>query len=133
MNPISVLLVDDSSTFLSIATQFLQAHDDLIVVGAVEEGEKALIQAQSLHPDVVLVDLTMPDLPGLEVIPRLRRMLPETGIIALTLHNTDAYRQAALTAGADDFIPKGCMSAELLPAIRRVARGDSRDGGTHVR
>ena len=130
MNPISVLLVDDSPTFLSIATQFLQAHDDLIVVGAVEEGEEALVQAQSLHPDVVLVDLTMPNLPGLEVIPRLRRMLPETGIIALTLHNTDAYRHAALAAGADDFIPKDSMSADLLPAIRRVARGDSRDGET---
>jgi len=128
MNRISVLLVDDSSTFLNIATQFLQAHDDLTVVGAVEEGEEALVQAKSLRPHVVLVDLTMPNLPGLEVIPRLRRMLPETGIIALTLHNTDAYRQAALAAGADDFIPKGRMSADLLPAIRRVVRGGRRDG-----
>jgi DNA-binding NarL/FixJ family response regulator len=111
----------------------LQAHDDLIVVGAVEEGEEALVQALSLHPDVVLVDLTMPNLSGLEVIPRLRRMLPETAIIALTLHNTDAYRHAALTAGADDFISKGGMSADLLPAIRRVVHRDTQDEGTHVR
>ncbi len=120
MNPISVLLVDDSPVFLGIAVQFLQAYDDLIVVGAVAEGERVLTEAQHLCPDVVLVDLTMPNISGLEVIPRLRELLPQVGIIALTLHNTNAYRQAALDAGADHFIPKSAMSTELLPAIREI-------------
>ena len=126
MNPISVMLVDDSLFFLNVATQFLQAQDDLTVVGATEGGQEALARAPRLHPDVVLVDLTMPDLPGLEVIPRLRTMLPAMGIIVLTSHEAEGYRQAALTAGADDFVSKGEMGTRLLPAIRRVAQADRR-------
>jgi DNA-binding NarL/FixJ family response regulator len=122
MKPISILLVDDNPFFLSIAADFLQAHDDLIVLSSAQGGKEALAQVQSLRPDVVLIDLSMPDLPGLEVIPRLRKMLPKAGIIALTSHDTDAYRRAALDVGADDFISKRAMSSDLLPAIRRVAQ-----------
>jgi len=122
MNPISVMLVDDSLFFLKFATQFLRAQEDLTVVAAVEGGQEALAHAPGLLPDVVLVDLTMPNLPGLEVIPRLRKMLPAMGIIALTSHDTEGYRRAALTAGADDFVSKDDMATCLLPAIRRLAR-----------
>jgi DNA-binding NarL/FixJ family response regulator len=122
MNPISVMLVDDSLFFLKFATQFLRAQEDLTVVGAVEGGQEALVHAPGLCPDIALVDLTMPDLPGLEVIPRLREMLPAMGIIALTSHDTESYRRAALTAGADDFVSKDNMGTRLLPAIRRLAR-----------
>ena len=120
-NPISVLLVDDNLTFLRIAMRFLDAHDDVVVVGTVSEGEAALAQAQTLEPDIVLVDTGMSGLQGgLKFIPRLRAVLPTVGIIALTLIGTDGYRRAALEAGADDFIPKATMGADLLPAIRRV-------------
>jgi len=66
----------------------------------------------------------MPGLSGLETIPRLRAMLPEVSIIALTLLDAKVYRQAALAAGADDFVPKANLSTDLLPAIRRVAKTD---------
>jgi two-component system response regulator NreC len=119
--PISVLLVDDNLTFLRIATRFLDAYDDVVVVGTVSEGETALAQAQALQPDVVLVDTAMSSLQGgLKFIPQLREVLPRVGIIALTLIGTDGYRQAALEAGADDFVPKAAMGADLLSAIRRV-------------
>ncbi|MFQ5858346.1 MAG: response regulator transcription factor [Anaerolineae bacterium] len=119
---IRVLLVDDHEAFLHIATEFLRRHDELTVVGVARGGEEALILAQDLQPQVILVDLNMPGLGGLEIIPRLRSMLPEVGIIALTLLDPKAYRQAALAAGADDFVPKANLSTELLPAIRRVAQ-----------
>jgi DNA-binding NarL/FixJ family response regulator len=124
MSRISVLLVDDNPVFLSIATQFLQTHDDLMVIGAITGGEEALLQAQDLRPDVVLVDLAMPDLSGLEIIPRLRSVLPEAGVIALTTYADDAYRRAALDAGANEFISKTDMGSELLPAIRLAAVAD---------
>jgi CheY-like chemotaxis protein len=122
MESISVMLVDDNLGFLRAAAQFLEAHDDIVVVGTAGGGIEALEQVQDLQPQVVLVDLAMPGLPGLEVIPRLRQMLPEAGIIALTVMNTNSFRKAALVAGADDFIPKPAMRAKLLPAIRAVAK-----------
>jgi DNA-binding NarL/FixJ family response regulator len=122
MKSISVLLVDDNPSFLRIATRFLQEHDDVAVVGAAGGGEEALALAQDLHPDVVLIDLAMPGLNGLETIPRLRAMLPAVGIIALTMLDTNSYWQAALAAGANDFVPKASLDTDLLPAIRRVAQ-----------
>ena len=121
-NPISVVLVDDSPTFLRILTRFLQehSHKQVAVVGAAAGGAEVLAQAQDLRPDIVLCDLTMPGLTGLETIPRLRAALPDVGIIALSCHEANGYRQAALEAGADEFIPKASLATDLLPAIRRV-------------
>ena len=124
MKPISVLLVDDNPSFLRIATRFLQEHDDVAVVGVAGGGEEALALAQDLQPDIVLIDLAMPGLSGLETIPRLRAVLPEVGIIALTVLDTTSYWQAALSAGANDFVPKTKLNTDLLPAIRRVAQAD---------
>jgi len=123
MNPISVLIADDNPTFLRIVTRFLeeQSRKTVSVVATARGGEEALAQAEALRPQVVLIDLNMPGLSGLEAIPRLRRALPDAGIIAVTLLDTDAYRKAALAAGADDFVSKMTLNAELLPAIRRVA------------
>lgn len=119
---IRVLLVDDHQPFLRVATDFLQRHQGLVVVGALHGGEEALAQAQDLQPQVILLDLTTPSLSGLDTIPRLRAMLPEVGIIALTLLDPNAYRQVALATGADDFVFKANLTTDLLPAIRRVAQ-----------
>ena len=124
MNPISVLLVDDNPSFLRIVMRFLQGYEDVVVVGAASEGQKVLAQAQDLKPDIVLIDLYMPSIPGLEVISCLRTALPEVGIIALTLLDSDGYRQAALAAGADDFVPKVTLNTDLLPAIRRLMQAN---------
>jgi DNA-binding NarL/FixJ family response regulator len=121
MKPISVLLVDDNPAFLRIATRFLQQHDDLTVVGAASGGQEALTLAQDLQPDIVVIDLAMPGLNGLEAIPRLRAMLPEVGIIALTVLDTNSYREAALAAGANDFVAKVSLDTDLLLAIRRLS------------
>ncbi len=94
--------------------------DEVTVQGSATRGEEALALAQDLRPDVILLDLNTPALPGLEVIPRLRAILPEAKIIVMTLHNQAPYRQAALAAGADEFVDKVALSTDLLPAIRRV-------------
>jgi DNA-binding NarL/FixJ family response regulator len=119
MRPISVLLVDDNPAFLRIAARLLEAHDDVVVVGAVCGSEEALAQTEDLQPDIILIDIYMPN-PGWEIIPRLRAVVPKVGIIALTLIGTDGYRQAVMEAGADDFVPKVAMGTDLLPAIQRV-------------
>ncbi len=119
---IRVFLVDDHEPFLRAATDFLQRHHELASVGAVRGGEEAVAQAQDLRPQVILVDLNMPGLSGLETISCLRVMLPEVGIIALTLLATNAYRRATLAAGADDFVSKANLIIDLLPAIRRVVQ-----------
>ena len=126
MKPISVLLVDDNPTFLDIVTRFLQQHQEVTVVDAVNGGEEAVTQAYRLKPDVVLIDLAMPQVSGMETILKLRAAWPRMGIIALTLLDTSGYRQAALTAGADDFVAKDKLNAQLLPTIQQVM--DTRKG-----
>jgi DNA-binding NarL/FixJ family response regulator len=122
MTPTSILLVDDHLTFLRLTTCFLQQFNDLIVVATAHEGEDALAKAAALQPHLVLLDLAMPGLSGLEVIPRLRSVLPQVGIIVLTKHRLASYQKAALMAGADEFVSKATMGDDLLPAIQRVIR-----------
>jgi DNA-binding NarL/FixJ family response regulator len=122
MGSISVLLVDDHSTFLDIVTRFLQSHPDIVIVGTAGDGKAALRSARVLQPQVILLDLAMPDLSGLEVISPLRLIVPTAAIIVLTLLDGDGYRQAALAAGATDFVSKTTLSTDLLPAIRRIMR-----------
>jgi len=122
MAPISLLLVDDSPTFLRLVSRFLseQYPDELVIAGLASGGEAGLAQAHALRPDIVLIDLAMPGLPGLKAIPLLRAALPNLGIIALTLMEPNGYRQAAFAAGADEFVSKATLATDLLPAIRRV-------------
>jgi two-component system NarL family response regulator len=116
-----VLLVDDNEAFRRVAAEFLERQHELIVVGAICGGEEALAQVQDLGPQVILIGL---DRPGLETISRLRKVLPDVGIIALTLLKGNAYRQAALAAGADDLVRKAEVVTDLLPAIRRVTQAN---------
>ena len=90
---IRVLVVDDNEPFRRVATDFLQRQHELTVVGAIGGDEEALAQVQDLQPRVIVIGL---DTPGLEILPRLRNILPGVGIIALTLLEGNAYRQAAL-------------------------------------
>lgn len=115
-----VLLVDDNKAFRRAAADFLQRQHELNVVG-ICGGEEVLAQAQDLQPQVVLMGL---DAPGLETIARLRNVLAGVGIVALTMLEGDAYRQAVLAAGADDLVSKAELITDLLPAIWRVTQGN---------
>jgi DNA-binding NarL/FixJ family response regulator len=119
---IRVLLVDDSTTFLRIVTRFLEQHD-IAVAGACVSADEALVRVGQLDADVVLMDLTMPGLSGLEAIATLRTTRPTLPVVALTMHDTEGYRRAALAAGAGAFVTKDVLGRELVPAIHRVFRG----------
>jgi DNA-binding NarL/FixJ family response regulator len=116
----TLLIVDDNSFFRRVATRFLTQAADLEVVGAAASVDEALSKAQELQPQVVLVDLNMPHASGLTLIPMLRERMPGLKIIVLTMWESDFYRQAALAAGADDFVPKSQIATNLLPALRRL-------------
>jgi DNA-binding NarL/FixJ family response regulator len=120
MNPIPILLVDDSPLFLEIATDFLGQYEELALIGTASSGQDALAQAEKLLPQIVLLDLGLPDLPGLEVITRLRHLQPQVGIIVVTLLEINSYQEAVLTAGANALISKAHMELKLLPTIRWV-------------
>src|SRR5437660_8858352 len=95
---ITLLLVDDSPVFLKAATRFLeeQCGGEVLIAGTASDGAEGLRQAQALHPDVVVLDLRMPGMSGLDVIPKLRTTLPDVRIIVLTQLDGNEYRHAVL-------------------------------------
>ncbi|MBN1314760.1 MAG: response regulator transcription factor [Anaerolineales bacterium] len=121
---IRTLLVDDNQVFSQAANNFVKRHQELTLIGAFPNTEKALASVEALQPHVVLLDLDMPGHAGLETIHRLRDLLPQVGIIVLTLLKGESFRQAALAAGAHDYVPKVTMVTDLMPAIRRVVSGN---------
>lgn len=119
MDLIRVLLVEGNPIFLHIAMLLLEKHyhNHVAVVGVAGGSEDALAKARNLQPHVILLDLGIPGLRSLDIIPRLRTILPRARIIALGLLDTNSLRQSAIAAGADDFIPKAMLNSHLLPAI----------------
>jgi len=123
----SLMLVDDNPMFLRILRRFLEEAGvpNLTVVATAGSGREALDLSPTVRPTMMLVDLVMQDCHGPELIRSLRRMLPETGIIALTMLGAEVYRQAALAAGADDCVTRADLEHVLLPALLRVAQARS--------
>jgi DNA-binding NarL/FixJ family response regulator len=95
-------------------------------VGSVVGGRDAVAQAETLQPDVVLVDLQMPLQSGVTLLPHLRARLPDAILVALTLLDPDTYQAATLAAGADAFVSKMRLEHDLIPTIRRLAAGRPR-------
>jgi DNA-binding NarL/FixJ family response regulator len=118
--PISILLVDDNTTFVRIATKYLEKAEHIRIVGTARDGSEALRQAEALKPGVILLDLDMPGANGLMTIPGLRAVSPDSLIIILTLLDTNGYRLAALDAGADEFLSKAALHQDLLPTVRKL-------------
>lgn len=119
MEPITVMLVDNHPVFTDIAVRYL-TQNGIAVVGTASEGQAALVQARALKPDVIVLDLNLPGVGGLDLIPRLRALQPEVAIVVLTLQTAPAYQTAAMTAGSDGFVTKRAVATDLLPVIRGV-------------
>jgi len=119
-----LLLVDDQDIVRAGLRSLLEAHEELEVVDEAGGGEEAVALATQLRPDVVLMDITMPDMDGAEATRRIKKISPEVNVLALTIHEDEAYFFEMLNAGASGYIPKRASPDDLLAAIRVAAAGD---------
>src|SRR5512136_1787995 len=123
--PITVMIVDDHEMVRRGASSYLEAQPDISLVAQAGSGEEAVRLAQEFVPDVVLMDLVMPDLDGVEATRRIKTVSPRTQIVILTSYHQDEYVFPALQAGAIAYLLKDVRATELLDAIRRAARGET--------
>jgi DNA-binding NarL/FixJ family response regulator len=121
---IKVLVADDHTIVREGLLSLLHEQRDIVVVGAAENGREAVEKARRTFPDVVVMDIAMPLLNGIEATVQLRRSLPQTKVIVLTMYVDEEYVLRALQAGARGYLLKRAAAAELLQAIRTVERGD---------
>jgi NarL family two-component system response regulator LiaR len=122
---ITVMIVDDHEMVRRGACSYLEAQPDISVVAQAGTGEEAVRLAQEFIPDVVLMDLVMPGMDGVEATRRVKNVSPRTQIIILTSFHQDEFIFPALQAGAISFLLKDVKATELLEAIRRGARGEA--------
>jgi two-component system response regulator NreC len=119
-----ILLADDHAVLRAGLIALLDVRADIEIVGEAADGVDLLALAVALQPDLILLDLTMPRLNGLEVLPLLRQQTPETRILILTMHDDASYLQQALRAGASGYVLKKAADVELITAIQVVMNGD---------
>ena len=124
MNKIRVLIADDHVIVREGLRQLLNGQTDMEVAGEAEDGRQALEKVKSLHPDVILLDIAMPHLSGLEVISLIREAAPETQVVVLSMHSKETYVQQALSSGALGYVLKASPSTDILEAIRMAHRNE---------
>ena len=123
--PVSVVLADDQALMRMGFRMVLEAEEDITVVGEASDGASALAQARALHPDVILMDVRMPGMNGIEATERIAQECPGTRVLILTTFDLDEYAFAGLRAGASGFLLKDTRPTELAEAIRTVASGEA--------
>ncbi len=121
---IRVLIADDHAVVRLGVRMLLENENDIDIVGEAESASEAVNQAARLKPDVILMDIGLPDMSGIEATREIRRISPQTAVLALTIHEDEAYFFKMLEAGASGYVPKRAAPQELLIAIRSAARGD---------
>lgn len=120
---IRVLIADDHTLVRESLVGVLQAEGDVQVVAQAADGVETVNKAQVARPDVVVADLSMPRLNGIEVIRRLRETVPEARVLVLTMHQEEEYVLQAVRAGASGYLVKDSAAAELLAAVRALHAG----------
>ena len=113
-----ILIVDDDTRFKTFVKEFFSSEEDLQIIGEAANGKEALSKAKELKPDLVLMDISMPWMSGLDATQQLKKIMPELVIIILTIYDLDGYREAAMGKGAHAYVLKKDMMKELIPAIR---------------
>jgi NarL family two-component system response regulator LiaR len=125
MPPITLLIVDDHSFFRRGLRQVCEQEQDFLVVGEAANGREAVEQARALQPDLILMDLTMPELDGIGATSEISGALPGCKVIMLTVQQQDQAVFAAIKAGAQGYLLKDVAETQLVGAIRGVMRGES--------
>ncbi len=123
MNPIRVFLVDDHEVLRQAVSVMLSAEHDMTVVGQAGHGREALTAVAAARPDVVMLDLKMPEAGGLEVLRDIQQICPKAHVIVFTMYESPAYVNAAIRGGAHGYILKSIGREVLLKAIRSVSAG----------
>jgi two-component system NarL family response regulator len=123
MEKIRLVIAEDQAMMRESLAQMLALEDDIQVVGTASDGERALSVCRAQKPDVLLTDIGMPKVSGIEVTDTLRKELPDTHIVILTIYGDDDKVFAAIKAGARGYVLKDSPPEEALAAIRAVARG----------
>ena len=122
---IRVLLADDHAILRKGVSMLVNAQSDMEVAAEAASGEEALREAQRVQPDVVVMDVSMPGMNGIEATRRLLEILPRIRVIGLSMYKDAVYVRELLRAGASGYLVKDCDDAELLLAIRAAARGEA--------
>jgi two-component system response regulator NreC len=130
---IRILLADDHAVLRAGLRALLNAELDMQVIGEAESGQQAVDMARALQPDVVLMDVTMPGLSGIEATRRIKAAQPETRVLALTMHDDASYLRDILAAGGSGYVLKEAAGDELLSAIRAVYQGGTFLHPNHTR
>ncbi len=120
---ITVLIAEDHTLIREGLRSLLSAHQDLEVIGEAGDGREAIEKAEKLSPSLVLMDLSMPRLSGVEAIRVIKKKWPQIKVIALTVNDSDEYVQAAFQAGAEGYLLKDSNRGELIQSIRNVCAG----------
>ena len=124
MNPTRVLIADDHALVRGGIRALVEKIDGVVVVGEAGKGKEALELVKELKPTLMLLDITMPEGGGFEVLGQVRKNFPEIRVIVLTVHEAREYAIRALREGAAGFLPKSAASTDLEQAIRTVIRGE---------
>jgi two-component system response regulator NreC len=121
---ITLFIVDDHAIVRAGVRVLLNAKDNLEVVGEADSAEEGLKLAPDLAPDVVLLDLSLPGMNGIEAVRSFRKLMPQTRFVALSMHEDPEYVQGFLEAGGSGYVPKSSLETQLVDAIMAVSRGE---------
>ena len=129
----SIMLVDDNEGFLAVAQEYIEAFNDFQVIQTANSGEDALTLLEHERPDILVVDLSMHGMSGLDVARSVKGRWPGLPVVILTMLDTDMHRQAAHEAGADAYVVKTTMDTDLIPHLERLCQANpSRCGNAKV-
>ncbi len=124
MDKVKLLIVDDHTILRDGIRALLGVYDEINVVGEASDGRECIEKALESEPDVILMDLVMPRMDGLEATRRIRKKIPKAKVLFLTQYESKEYVQSAMKAGGHGYIPKKAVGTELLKAIFTVVQGD---------
>ncbi len=122
--PIRVVIADDHQVLVDGLNNLIASAPDMVVVSTASNGNEALARLQEVEADVLLLDINMPDMDGIEVCQRALKLRPELGIISLTMHDSESFISRMIKAGAKGYLLKNTGQEELLKAIRIVSQGE---------
>ncbi|MFC1910054.1 response regulator [Chloroflexota bacterium] len=125
MDKIKIMVVDDHAILREGIRALLGLEEDIVIIGEASEGNEAVIKARELNPDIIIMDIAMPGLDGLEATRLIKKKNPKVKVLILTQHDNKEYIISTIKAGATGYVPKRALGSELVTAIRAVHKGES--------